>query len=89
MFDYRTQADLVVFAVNMVQFTIPGTIWHSDQGSQYGAEQPLAALLEKGFQASISRAGTPTDNGYTERFVWVFKLMEEQDLLTLPYLPII
>ncbi len=131
VFDYRMQADLVVSTVNMVQFTIPGTIWHSDQGSQYGAEKTRAALLAKGFQASMSRAGTPTDNGYAERFVGIFKLAvaerrpyhtlgeflqaaedwinfynsqrphealhyrspnqfaEEEDLPTLPYLPII
>jgi len=49
-------------------------IWHSDQGSQYGAELTRTALLEQGFQLSMSRAGTPTDNGYAERFVGVFKL---------------
>jgi len=74
VFDYRMQAELVVSTVNMVQFGVPGTIWHSDQGSQYGAEKTRVALLEKGFQASMSRAGTPTDNGYAERFVGVFKL---------------
>ena len=31
-------------------------------------------LLEKGFIRSMSRAGTPTDNGYAERFVGLFKL---------------
>jgi putative transposase len=30
--------------------------------------------LQKGFVLSMSRAGTPTDNGYAERFVGVFKL---------------
>ena len=53
---------------------MPGSIWHSDQGSQYGAEQTRLAVLEKGFQLSMSRAGTPTDNGYAERFVGIFKL---------------
>lgn len=33
-----------------------------------------AALLKKGFLRSMSRAGTPTDNGYAERFVGQFKL---------------
>jgi putative transposase len=32
------------------------------------------ALLNKGFLRSMSRAGTPTDNGYAERFVGQFKL---------------
>jgi len=31
-------------------------------------------LLELGFTISMSRAGTPTDNGYAERFVGMFKL---------------
>jgi putative transposase len=72
-FDYSMRADLVVSTINQVQFEVPGTIFHSDQGSQYGAEQTRAALLEKGFLRSMSRAGTPTDNGYAERFVGIFK----------------
>lgn len=73
-FDYRMKAELVVSTIQMLQFSVPGMIWHSDQGSQYGAEQTRLALLEKGFQLSMSRAGTPTDNGYAERFVGIFKL---------------
>lgn len=73
-FDYRMQADLVVSTVKSLQFCVPGMIWHSDQGSQYGAGQTRLALLEKGFHLSMSRAGTPTDNGFAERFVGVFKL---------------
>src|SRR5258708_40241038 len=38
-FDYSMRADLVVSTIEMVEFCVPGTIWHSDQGSQYGAEQ--------------------------------------------------
>jgi putative transposase len=73
-FDYRMQADLVVTTIKMVPFEVPGAIFHSDQGKQYGAEQTRTLLLEKGFQRSMSRAGTPTDNGYAERFVGLFKL---------------
>ena len=73
-FDYSMRADLVVSTIEMVEFSVPGTIWHSDQGSQYGAEQTRAVLLRKGFERSMSRAGTPTDNGYAERFVGQFKL---------------
>jgi len=73
-FDYRMQADLVVKTIQMVPFQVPGAIFHSDQGKQYGAEQTRTLLLEKGFQRSMSRAGTPTDNGYAERFVGLFKL---------------
>jgi putative transposase len=68
------QADLVVSTVKSLQLCVPGMLWRSDQGSQYGAQQTRAALLEQGFQLSMSRAGTPTDNGFAERFVGVFKL---------------
>jgi transposase InsO family protein len=73
-FDYQMRADLVVSTIEQLQFTVAGTIFHSDQGSQYGAEQTRSALLTKGFLRSMSRAGTPTDNGYAERFVGQFKL---------------
>jgi putative transposase len=66
-FDYQMRADLVVSTIELVEFSVPGAIFHSDQGSQYGAEQTRTALLTKGFVRSMSRAGTPTDNGYAER----------------------
>jgi len=72
-FDYSMRAELVVSTIQQMRFDVPGSIFHSDQGSQYGAEQTRAALLEKGFTRSMSRAGTPTDNGYAERFVGLFK----------------
>lgn len=49
-------------------------IFHSDQGSQYGADVTLKQLLEYNFERSMSRAGTPTDNAIAERFVGIFKL---------------
>ena len=73
-FDYHMRADLVTDTIQMMTFEVPGSIWHSDQGKQYGAEQTRHQLLQKGFVLSMSRAGTPTDNGYAERFVGVFKL---------------
>jgi len=48
-------------------------IFHSDQGKQFGAEITVEQLLEYKFERSMSRAGTPTDNGYAERFVDIFK----------------
>lgn len=72
-FDYRMQAELVVSTIHQMPFDVPGSIFHSDQGSQYGAEETRTALVEKGFIRSMSRAGTPTDNGYAERFVGIFK----------------
>jgi len=73
-FDYHMRADLVTDAIQTMSFQVPGNIWHTDQGKQYGAEQTRQLLLHKGFVLSMSRAGTPTDNGYAERFVGVFKL---------------
>jgi putative transposase len=73
-FDDRMQAELVVKTIEMVPFEVPTAIFHSDQGKQYGAAQTRKLLLEKGFVRSMSRAGTPTDNGYAERFVGLFKL---------------
>lgn len=48
-------------------------IFHSDQGKQYGAGVTVNQLLGYQFERSMSRAGTPTDNGYAERFVGTFK----------------
>jgi putative transposase len=73
-FENHMRADLVVSTIDLIEQVIPGTIFHSDQGSQYGAEQTRTALLQKGFIRSMSRAGTPTDNGFAERFVGQFKL---------------
>jgi len=73
-FDDRMQAELVVKTIEMVPFEVPAAIFHSDQGKQYGAAQTRKLLLEKGFVRSMSRAGTPTDNGYAERLVGLFKL---------------
>jgi putative transposase len=73
-FDYHMRADLVTDAIHTMAFEVPGSIWHSDQGKQYGAEQTRQLLLPRGFVLSMSRAGTPTDNGYAERFVGQFKL---------------
>ncbi len=51
-FDYQMRADLVVSTIELVEFSVPGAIFHSDQGSQYGAELTRTALLEQGFQLS-------------------------------------
>jgi putative transposase len=73
IFDYSMRADLVVTTIKRIDLVDMNSIWHSDQGKQYGAGITIAALLEKGFIASMSRAGTPTDNPYAERFVGTFK----------------
>jgi transposase InsO family protein len=73
-FDYHMRAALVTDTIHTLAFEMPGSIWHSDQGKQYGAEQRRQLLLQRGFVLSMSRAGTPTDNGYAECFVGQFKL---------------
>jgi putative transposase len=73
-FDDSMRTDLVVSTIEMVAFFVPGMIWQSDQGRKSGAEQTRNVHLRKGFERSMSRAGTPTDNGYAERFVGQFKL---------------
>lgn len=73
IFDYSMKADLVVTTINRIDVVDPESIWHTDQGKQYGAGITVAALLERGFIASMSRAGTPTDNPFAERFVGSFK----------------
>jgi putative transposase len=73
-FEYHMRTELVTAALRTLSFDVPEAIFHSDQGKQFGAEATRQLLLEKGFQLSMSRAGTPTDNGYAERFVGMFKL---------------
>lgn len=75
VFSYGMVAELVVETVNEVGKIKDGTyIWHSDQGKQYGAEKTEAMVRKLGMEPSMSRAGTPTDNPFAERFVGVFKL---------------
>lgn len=73
IFDYSMKAELVVTTIRRVDVVDPESIWHTDQGKQFGAGVTIATLLERGFVASISRAGTPTDNPFAERFVGSFK----------------
>jgi len=76
VFDYGMRAELVTAAINKAEFVKHAEhqhIFHSDQGSQYGATQTLKALKDGGITPSMSRAGTPTDNPYAERFVGTFK----------------
>ena len=73
VFDYSMRAALVVTTIKRIDGINPNSIWHSDQGKQFGAEVTIDTLLERGFTASMSRAGTPTDNPFAERFVGVFK----------------
>lgn len=71
-------AELVVDSLERVDLVADlsdiDVIFHSDQGSQYGAKITIDTCLELHFERSMSRAGTPTDNPIAERFVQTFKL---------------
>jgi len=77
-YGYGMPAELVSTSIARVDFeedlSDKDVVFHSDQGSQYGAKITIDACLEQHFERSMSRAGTPTDNGYAERFVGTFKL---------------
>jgi len=73
-FDYHMRADLVTDTIQTMTFETPGSIWHSDQSKQFGAEQTRHLLLQKGFVLSMSRAAPPPDTGYAEQFLGMFKL---------------
>lgn len=55
---------------------VPSASVHSDHGKPFGAAQTRRLLLAKGFQFSISRAGTPTDKGDAQMFVSVCAVAE-------------
>lgn len=80
-YGYSMKAELVKEAtrdlnrIDLIQdLSHKPVIFHSDQGSQYGAEVTIDELDKLNFQRSMSRAGTPTDNPISERFVRTFKL---------------
>ncbi|MBI2590234.1 transposase [Candidatus Berkelbacteria bacterium] len=73
VFDYGMSQELVDSVIEHLDSQAMVTIFHSDQGKQYGAHKTITQLFEKGFYASMSRAGTPTDNAFAERFVGIFK----------------
>jgi transposase InsO family protein len=77
-YGYSMMAELVargIQRIDLVQdLSDTEVIFHSDQGKQYGARITLDTLTQMNFERSMSRAGTPTDNGSAERFVQTFKL---------------
>jgi len=76
VFDYGMRAELVTTALDRADFVKSAEhhyIFHSDQGTQYGAAETLKVLMTHRLTPSMSRAGTPTDNPYAERFVGTFK----------------
>lgn len=77
-YSYGMQAGLVSESITRIDLgeymSDKDVVFHSDQGKQYGAKVTLDACIEQHFERSMSRAGTPTDNGFAERFVGTFKL---------------
>jgi transposase InsO family protein len=77
-YGYSMQANLVAETISRVDLNDDlidtEVIFHSDQGKQYGAKLRVDVILDYKFTRSMSRAGTPTDNGKAERFVQTFKL---------------
>lgn len=82
--DWRIQAELIVQTLRRIPKSCTdyiqnkdklnkSIIWHTDQGSQYGSDVVIDELIRRDFIASMSRAGTPTDNGAAERMVSEFK----------------
>ena len=75
--DWRMKAELIVATIDRIpeqmRIHLKHVIWHSDQGSQYGSDAVIDALVRQDFIASMSRAGTPTDNGAAERMVGEIK----------------
>jgi len=72
-FSWRMTAELVSTTIQSIALKLNEAVWHSDQGSQYGSDTVIDALVNKGYLASMSRAGTPTDNGKAERLVGIVK----------------
>ena len=51
----------------------PGTIFHSDRGSQYTSKAFKKMLLKHGIRQSFSRIGMPGDNAWSESFFATLK----------------
>ena len=57
----------------------PGTIFHSDRGSQYTSVEVKQLLSKLGFRQSFSRVGMPGDNAWSESF---FSLLKKEAVYT-------
>lgn len=73
-FESHMRTELVTAVLHTLHFEKPHAMFHREQGKPFGAQAARQFLLEKGFQGSMSRAGTPTDNASAEQCVGRFKL---------------
>jgi len=60
----------------------PGLVHHSDRGSQYASNEYVARLEQLGARMSMSRAGSPWENGKCERFM---RTLKQEQLDGRPY----
>lgn len=60
----------------------PGCIHHSDQGTQYTSLEYVKFLKENGFEISMSKKGTPTENAFIESF---FKTLKYEEIYMREY----
>lgn len=75
VFDYFEDASLVTRALQEGKgHIVTESMFHVDQGSVNGAKVTVQMAKDLGMAISMSRAGTPTDNPFAERFVRTFKL---------------
>jgi len=75
LLDYCEDATLVKKTLDEATLHIkPGSIFHVDQGKPNGAQITIQKVRDLHMLISMSRAGTPTDNPFAERFVKTFKL---------------
>ena len=76
------RAELVAAALQQAlgsRRTLPGLIFHSDRGSQYGSGAFRALLREAGMRQSMSARANPYHNAWTESFIGTLKTEMLQD----------
>jgi putative transposase len=70
------RAQLVIEALQQAlakRRTLPGLIFHSDRGSQYGSATYRALLRQAGLRQSMSARANPYHNAWTESFMGTLK----------------
>ena len=76
------RADLVIAALQQAlgsRHTLPGLIFHSDRGSQYGCGTYRDLLRAAGIRQSMSARANPYHNAWTESFMGTLKTEMLQD----------
>ena len=59
--------------------TLPGLVFHSDRGSQYGSGTYRELLREAGMRQSMSARANPDHHAWTESFMGTLKTEMLQD----------